>query len=157
MEPEPNMTTLPIDKPKPRDQTAGSSSYGAFENHTTGFGSRMMEKMGHVDGNEPGKDGTGIAEPIDVFQWPKSLGLGAEPEAPEDTTPPPQRLKGQSSSCESGGRSGSGSFERHTKVFVSKMMAKMGYVEGSDLERESQGIVDPLVATRLPKGLFGNI
>ncbi|MFS7991386.1 hypothetical protein Hanom_Chr12g01070151 [Helianthus anomalus] len=35
-----------------------------------------------------GKVGTGIAEPIDLLQRPKSLGLGAEPEAPEDITPP---------------------------------------------------------------------
>ncbi|KAJ0673692.1 putative G-patch domain, R3H domain, R3H domain superfamily protein [Helianthus annuus] len=168
MEPEPNVTTLPttlpVDEPKPRDQTASSSSYGAFENHTTGFGSRMMAKMGYVDGNGLGKDGTGIAEPIEVIQRPKSLGLGAEPEAPEDATPPPLRVKGQSSrSSESRGRSGSGnarvgSFERHTKGFGLKMMAKMGYVEGSGLGRESQGIVDPLVATRLPKsrGLGAN-
>ncbi|XP_076956995.1 uncharacterized protein LOC143632332 [Bidens hawaiensis] len=163
MEPEPDKTILPFDEPKPRDQTASSSSYGAFENHTTGFGSRMMAKMGYVDGNGLGKDGTGIAEPIEVIQRPKSLGLGAEV-VPEETTPPQpqQRLKGQSSgSGQSRGGLGNvrvGSFERHTKRFGSKMMAKMGYVDGSGLGRDSQGIVDPLVATRLPKsrGLGAN-
>ncbi|KAI3814658.1 hypothetical protein L1987_14301 [Smallanthus sonchifolius] len=118
MEPEPEVTTLAVDESKPRDQTASSSSYGAFEMHTTGFGSRMMAKMGYVDGNGLGKDGTGIAEPIEVIQRPKSLGLGAK--APEDTTPP-QRLTGRGSrSSESRGGSGSaraGSFEKHTKGF----------------------------------------
>jgi len=45
-----------------------------------------------------------------------------------------------------------GAFERHTKGFGSKMMAKMGFVEGKGLgSRESQGIVSPLTALRLTK------
>ncbi|GJW93325.1 hypothetical protein Tco_0172997 [Tanacetum coccineum] len=51
MESEPGVTIIAVDESKPRDQTAGSSSYCAFEMHTTGFGSRMMAKLGYVDGN----------------------------------------------------------------------------------------------------------
>ncbi|MFS8007720.1 hypothetical protein Hanom_Chr14g01264371 [Helianthus anomalus] len=56
MEPEPNVTTLPVDEPKLRDQTASSSSYGAFKNHITGFGSGLIAKIGYVDGNKLGKE-----------------------------------------------------------------------------------------------------
>ncbi|KAL4571404.1 hypothetical protein LXL04_018163 [Taraxacum kok-saghyz] len=130
------------------------SNYGAFENHTTGFGSRMMAKMGYVDGGGLGKDGRGMAEPIEVIQRPKSLGLGAKvPEANNTSeggktgATPPQRGSSRGKS----GNVGIGGFEKHTKGFGSKMMAKMGFVEGMGLGRDSQGIQQPLVASRLPK------
>ncbi|KAM6553220.1 hypothetical protein CsatB_013982 [Cannabis sativa] len=169
---------------------AGSASFGAFEEHTKGFGSKMMAKMGYVEGEGLGKDGQGIAKPIDVVKRPKSLGLGVEfsntvddPATSNPAASSSKPLKNKSQRIEafekhtrrfgtfekesqgfgSNGKStkgfgsygketkGFGSFEKHTKGFGSKMMAKMGFVEGMGLGRDSQGIVNPLVAVRLPK------
>lgn len=49
---------------------------GAFEVHTKGFGSRMMAKMGFIEGSGLGKDGKGMVRPIEPTRRPKSLGLG---------------------------------------------------------------------------------
>lgn len=140
---------------------SNSVEYGAFEMHTTGFGSKMMAKMGYIEGEGLGKDGRGIAQPIEVFQRPKSLGLGAAaPDSGEPmNTPPQHKSMGRSKSSET--KRGSvkteehnfGSFEKHTKGFGSKMMARMGFVEGMGLGRDSQGIVNPLSAVRRPKSV----
>nr|GMD75340.1 G-patch domain-containing protein [Ipomoea batatas] len=145
------------------------SNYGAFELHTTGFGSKMMVKMGFTGGGL-GKDGQGIAEPIQVSQRPKTLGLGADiPEtstANETMTPTPKSVvfredlptrsrksgqKGSQGQKAQYGSPGFGAFENHTKGFGSKMMAKMGFVEGTGLGKDSQGITAPILATRRPK------
>lgn len=126
-----------------------SANIGSFEVHTTGFGSRMMAKMGYMEGGGLGKHGQGVAEPIEVIQRPKSLGLGVDfcskPVEPPARNPiePAARNKSSSSSI--------GAFEKHTKGFGSKMMAKMGFVEGMGLGRDSQGITTPLTAVRRPK------
>lgn len=145
------------------DKKDVSSSYGAFELHTTGFGSKMMAKMGYVEGEGLGKDRQGRAEVIEVVQRPKSLGLGAN--VPELSIA--NSTKGTELPKSSSGPSAKGpktrnklpgnesqqfaSFEKHTKGFGSKLMARMGFVEGTGLGRDSQGIVNPLVASRLPK------
>ncbi|KAK8602038.1 hypothetical protein V6N13_058301 [Hibiscus sabdariffa] len=141
-----------------------SAQFGAFEVHTKGFGSKMMAKMGFVEGGGLGKDGQGMAQPIEVVQRPKSLGLGVNFTS---TSSESERVH----HSKSGGASESrikgfgsqhnksfGSFEKHTKGFGSKMMAKMGFVEGMGLGKDSQGTINPLVATRLPKsrGLGAN-
>jgi len=168
-----------------------SANVGSFEVHTTGFGSKMMAKMGYTEGGGLGKNGQGMAQPIEVIQRPKSLGLGVEFDSNVDDPArdsigtskkhtksfsrvgsSEKRTKGSSSigsfekhtkgSSTSGigsfekhtkgsSTSGIGSFEKHTKGFGSKMMAKMGFVEGSGLGRESQGITAPLGTVRLPK------
>lgn len=140
----------------------GSASLGSFEVHTKGFGSKMMAKMGFVEGGGLGKDGQGIAEPIEAIKRPKSLGLGMEfsesTSDPAGTKSDTGRTKSQKPEVsKSGGvptRNRSqkiGAFEQHTKGFGSKMMAKMGFVEGMGLGRDSQGILNPLGAVKLPK------
>lgn len=129
---------------------ASSSKVGAFEVHTKGFGSKMMAKMGYVEGGGLGKDGQGMAQPIEVIQRPKSLGLGVDfsqiggdsvEKKPQSTGTPGNHAKSQTL----------GAFEKHTKGFGSKMMARMGFVEGMGLGKDSQGMVSPLVAVRRPK------
>ncbi|KAH7297994.1 hypothetical protein KP509_25G022200 [Ceratopteris richardii] len=56
---------------------SASVSFGEFEVHTKGFGSRMLAKMGYVDGSGLGKDAQGIVQPLEAIKRPKSLGLGA--------------------------------------------------------------------------------
>ncbi|KAJ1385897.1 G-patch domain [Sesbania bispinosa] len=126
-----------------------SANLGSFEVHTTGFGSKMMAKMGYMGGGGLGKDGQGMAEPIEVIQRPKSLGLGVQFSSnPAEPATEPARSRSSRSKSSS---SSIGAFEKHTKGFGSKMMAKMGFVEGAGLGRESQVITAPLSAVRLPK------
>ncbi|KAK2632034.1 hypothetical protein EUGRSUZ_L02096 [Eucalyptus grandis] len=136
-----------------------SESFGAFEVHARGFGSKMMAKMGFIEGQGLGKGGTGLAEPIEVIKHPKSLGLGMS--FPESGEEPERNRESESQSAKSkqSGRGASvrrtpqsiGAFERHTKGFGSRVMAKMGFVESMGLGKDSQGIVNPLAAVRLPK------
>lgn len=57
--------------------TSPAAAIGTFEAHTKGFGSRMMSKMGFVEGQGLGRDGQGISSPLEAVKRPKSLGLGA--------------------------------------------------------------------------------
>ena len=61
-------------------RTVGAGeAFGAFEKHTSGFGSRMLAKMGFQgEGSGVGKGGTGIAEPVAAVTRAKRVGLGAE-------------------------------------------------------------------------------
>jgi len=140
-----------------------SSKLGTFEMHTKGFGSKMMAKMGFIEGTGLGKDGQGIVQPIQAIHRPKSLGLGvefdSEAEAVKARLEPPSNSRPELSKARSEQRhnprqlemNSVGSFERHTKGFGSKMMVRMGFVPGSGLGKDGQGIVNPLTAVRRPK------
>ena len=54
-----------------------SLGYGGFERHTTGIGSRLMERMGWSEGAGLGRVRQGRPEPVAAEKRPKNLGLGA--------------------------------------------------------------------------------
>lgn len=59
------------------DPAGTSMSYGQFERHTTGFGSRMLAKWGFQgQGTGLGRDGQGRAEPLVASMRPHHAGLG---------------------------------------------------------------------------------
>uniref|UniRef100_A0A6G3ME41 Tuftelin-interacting protein 11 (Trinotate prediction) n=1 Tax=Henneguya salminicola TaxID=69463 RepID=A0A6G3ME41_HENSL len=51
--------------------------FGSWEKHTTGFGSKMLEKMGYAQGQGLGKRGSGIIEPIQAVPRQGRATLGA--------------------------------------------------------------------------------
>ncbi|KAL6012065.1 hypothetical protein ACLOJK_002540 [Asimina triloba] len=145
-----------------------NSRLGAYEMHTKGFGSKMLAKMGFVEGSGLGKDGQGMVEPIEAVKRPKSLGLGVDFDEASggevNTSMRSEKFKvekhakaaslreARANDCSRRGKSEQiGAFEKHTKGFGSRMMAKMGFVEGSGLGKDGQGIVEPLVAVKLLK------
>ncbi len=65
---------LPIPQPT---AVATNLHYGKFEQHTTGYGSRMLARWGFSgQGAGLGRDQQGIAEPVAALMRPKKLGLG---------------------------------------------------------------------------------
>ncbi len=68
----------PANQNAPEQQCATSLGYGKFEQHTTGFGSKMLARWGFAgQGSGLGLNSQGIAEPLSATRIPKQKGLGA--------------------------------------------------------------------------------
>ncbi|KAK3917294.1 Zinc finger CCCH-type with G patch domain-containing protein [Frankliniella fusca] len=52
-----------------------SSALGAWEQHTKGIGSRLMEKMGYITGTGLGPSGEGRVEPVEAVVFPPGKSL----------------------------------------------------------------------------------
>lgn len=61
---------------KPQKKPIVDASFAQFEKHTKGIGLKLLMKSGYVPGQGLGKDGSGIAAPIDVKLRPKGMGIG---------------------------------------------------------------------------------
>ncbi|KAG2219548.1 hypothetical protein INT45_013207 [Circinella minor] len=78
--PEPSSSMTPPaakrQERKPIKKAQPSSEFGKFNTYTTGFGQRMLEKMGWRSGEGLGEEGSGIVNPIETKLRPKQMGIG---------------------------------------------------------------------------------
>ncbi|KAJ3271829.1 Tuftelin-interacting protein 11 [Terramyces sp. JEL0728] len=70
---------------KPIKPVVLDQAFGAFNKHGKGFGLKMLLKQGYVPGQGLGKDGAGIATPIEVNLRPQGAGLGMVEEKTKST------------------------------------------------------------------------
>jgi hypothetical protein len=73
----PSMSSPSLDHPQealPPSSKKTHSEIAQWEKHTKGFGLRMLQKMGYAKGDGLGKNGDGIAKPIEVSKRSQTQG-----------------------------------------------------------------------------------
>ena len=94
---KPGNASTGLDKVKSHSRVymqSGSKAIGSWEAHTTGFGSKMLQKMGWTPGEGLGADKSGVAEPVEVSLRPKKMGL-AYGDRPEMSASERKKLEAQ--------------------------------------------------------------
>lgn len=88
--------------PKPRRAPKPAADFAKFNAHSTGFGKKMLEKMGWKMGQGLGQSGEGIINPIETKQRPKAMGIGFRGfDERTDQHKEEQKLRGHDVSSES--------------------------------------------------------
>ena len=122
---------------KPATAPAGA----AFEAHTRGIGSKLLEKMGYKPGQGLGRDGTGVAEAIQTKLRPKNMGMGynefqeqARVPADADVAEPEAPGPGRAAPGAAAPAPAKGSWKRRAK----EVRQKRVYKTAEELLRESE-------------------
>jgi tuftelin-interacting protein 11 len=94
---------------------------GSFEVHTKGIGSKLLSQMGWKEGHGLGRDGKGIAKPLEAKLRPKGMGMGfgdrREPKlAPEEPKLEKKEAEELKKNRQGGGGGGGGSNRNNKKA-----------------------------------------